>query len=194
MTICDECKKEYIPNKYSNKKQHYCSKKCAAQAGYRKRLAEHPYVPKERPELGIVMICKVCGKEFMQNPKYRKGIQKYCSANCQARFWRESHPDKAKESTKKYRKSHATEVALKLRKGTLKRKYGITLDEYNDMLKTQNGKCAICHEEKNETLCVDHDHKTGKVRGLLCTHCNHVVGFAKDNIKILDETIKYLDK
>ena len=62
------------------------------------------------------------------------------------------------------------------------------------MLKIQNGKCAICGERKDKTLVVDHNHKTGEVRGLLCGHCNHVLGFAKDNINILNKMIDYLTK
>lgn len=138
------------------------------------------------------MICKVCGKEFEQNPKYRQGVQKYCSVNCQAKFWRDSNPEKVKEIDRKYRKNNPEKVYLKIRKSVLKRKYGITMDEYNAMLESQNGRCAICHQEKSETLAVDHDHKTGKVRGLLCSHCNQVIGFAEDNVELMESAIKYL--
>lgn len=138
-------------------------------------------------------ICIQCGREFEQNPKYRhKDAQKYCSAKCQSAFWRENNPEKAKETDKRYRENHPDEVALKLRKASLKRKYGITLDEYNEMLSKQGGKCAICGEDKSETLAVDHDHNTGEVRGLLCAHCNHVVGFARDSIDLLQKAIWYL--
>ena len=138
------------------------------------------------------MQCKVCGKDFEQNPKYRQGVQKYCSKNCQAKFWRDSNPEKAKEVEQKYVKAHPEKVALKQRRCSLKRKYGITLDDYNSMLEAQGGRCAICHQEKSETLAVDHDHKTGKVRGLLCGHCNNVIGFAEDKIELLESAIKYL--
>jgi len=85
------------------------------------------------------------------------------------------------------------------RQNEYKRCYGILLDEYEDMLKYQNGVCAICkqHETakqngKTKMLCVDHDHKTGKVRGLLCTKCNKVLGLVDDNKIILENMIDYL--
>lgn len=190
--ICEICGKEFEKNKYANKATKYCSKKCGGKASYKTKLEKHPYIPKERPEIGIIMKCEVCGNEFEQNPKYRQGVQKYCSVNCQAKFWRDSNPDKVKEINRKYRKSNPEKVALKQRRCSLKRKYGITLDDYNSMLEAQGGRCAICGEEKAETLSVDHDHETGKVRGLLCAHCNHVVGFARDKIELLESTIRYL--
>jgi hypothetical protein len=77
----------------------------------------------------------------------------------------------------------------------LKQAFGITLDDYNQMLFKQNGKCAICnihHTEFKRALSVDHCHITGKIRGLLCDNCNHILGKAKDNITILKQSIKYL--
>ena len=57
----------------------------------------------------------------------------------------------------------------------LKHRYGITMDDYDQMFEQQNGKCLICSRE--EKLVVDHSHKTGRVRGLLCNSCNKSVGF-----------------
>jgi hypothetical protein len=60
----------------------------------------------------------------------------------------------------------------------------------------QKGRCAICgiHQaDLKRALCLDHDHKTGKVRGLLCYNCNFLIGNAKDNIGTLQRAIKYLE-
>lgn len=84
----------------------------------------------------------------------------------------------------------------------LKHKYNITLENYHNMLKEQNYCCAICGEQETRTnpttgisqLCVDHDHKTGKVRGLLCNKCNTGIGYFKENIDILNNAINYLNK
>lgn len=77
----------------------------------------------------------------------------------------------------------------------LKRQYGITLKEYNKMLKKQGGVCKLCRAKKNRrALSVDHYHKTGKVRGILCHHCNLALGGFKDNIKVMRKAIKYLEK
>jgi hypothetical protein len=83
------------------------------------------------------------------------------------------------------------------RNNDLKRNYGITLQEHQEMYKNQNGVCAICKGEgdgKWKKLCVDHDHKTGKVRQLLCRNCNMVLGQVGDNANLLEEMIKYLQK
>jgi hypothetical protein len=83
------------------------------------------------------------------------------------------------------------------RNNDLKRNYGITLQEHQEMYKNQNGVCAICKGEgdgKWKKLCVDHDHKTGKVRQLLCRNCNMVLGQVGDNANLLEEMIKYLQR
>jgi len=77
----------------------------------------------------------------------------------------------------------------------LKYCYGLTLEDYNRIHDTQNGCCAICgkHETKlNKRLVVDHCHKTGKVRGLLCEKCNHGLGRFEDNLTIIENAITYL--
>lgn len=81
--------------------------------------------------------------------------------------------------------------------------YGITIDEYNLMLKKQKGLCAICGNIETKThhknnlimeLSVDHCHETKKVRALLCSKCNLILGNAMDDINILIKSIKYLKK
>lgn len=80
----------------------------------------------------------------------------------------------------------------------LKREYGVSLDEYNKMLKEQDYSCWICiahvDDHYKENLHVDHDHSTGAVRGLLCESCNLLLGKARDSVAILENAIKYLNK
>lgn len=76
-------------------------------------------------------------------------------------------------------------------------KYGITEEIYSDMLAAQNHKCKICGcsdmtSNRGNKLHIDHDHSTGKVRGLLCAKCNTGLGAFKDNIAVLYEAISYL--
>lgn len=70
------------------------------------------------------------------------------------------------------------------RESNLKRLYGITVEQYDNMLEGQNNACAVCkrHTSNFKTrLCVDHDHKSGEIRGLLCHYCNHrLVGRHRD--------------
>lgn len=84
------------------------------------------------------------------------------------------------------------------RKFDLKRTYGLTTDDYNKMLESQDNKCFICLSDsprnKHNVFVVDHCHKTGRVRGLLCTYCNLGLGAFSDNIESLNNAINYLTK
>ena len=78
-------------------------------------------------------------------------------------------------------------------------KYGINEVQYELLLKSQENKCMICGATKpgrktNKHFLVDHNHKTNKVRGLLCFNCNKMLGAAKDNPEILRKAAKYLEK
>ena len=81
------------------------------------------------------------------------------------------------------------------------RTYGITAEDYYNMLAAQNNKCAVCEsEEVNNSrvssgkLFIDHCHDTGKVRGLLCSKCNHGIGLLNDDTALLQKAIEYLNK
>ena len=81
----------------------------------------------------------------------------------------------------------------------LRWKYGITLAEYMAMLDAQAGVCAICGSALrgnswHKRLCVDHDHATGKVRGLLCSACNTAIGRMDHNVDYLRAAIDYLER
>jgi hypothetical protein len=83
------------------------------------------------------------------------------------------------------------------KRSKLKTKYGITLEEYKEKLLKQQHKCSICgidEAEETSSLCVDHDHATGKVRDLLCSKCNVGLGMFKENIETLASAISYLNK
>jgi hypothetical protein len=83
------------------------------------------------------------------------------------------------------------------RNNDLKRNYGITLQEHQEMYDNQSGRCAICKKEgdgKWKKLCVDHNHETGKVRQLLCRRCNMILGQAYDDASLFSEMILYLNR
>lgn len=75
-------------------------------------------------------------------------------------------------------------------------KYGISHDEYDALLKEQNGLCAICGrpDRLGKSLAVDHDHKTKLIRGLLCQNCNQAIGLLDDSIDLLLAAVQYLDR
>ena len=107
--------------------------------------------------------------------------------------WRENNHDKYLKQRKKYRKRYySSENGKNRRKNdALKVYYGISLEDYNTMLQNQNYRCAICNAEspghKHKYFCVDHDHQTNKVRGLLCHRCNRGMGF-------FEKVIDYINK
>lgn len=82
------------------------------------------------------------------------------------------------------------------RKSGLKLKYGLTLEDYEALLRSQRGRCAICRVKARSTMHVDHDHSVAKtkIRGLLCGGCNVMLGRAKDSVKTLKRAIVYLEK
>lgn len=80
---------------------------------------------------------------------------------------------------------------------TLKRDYGISYAQYNELLEQQKGCCAICGyvpKENDKKLAVDHCHETGLVRGLLCSVCNLGIGSFKDSVLLLKQAVTYLER
>lgn len=100
-----------------------------------------------------------------------------------------SNIDKCKARDKAYRERNKVHHAgIRMEKV-----YGITRADYDALLKKQKGRCAICRQfETRRALDIDHCHKKGKVRGLLCISCNHLLGNARDSIKTLQMAILYL--
>lgn len=102
-------------------------------------------------------------------------------AHATARRWRERHPDRTRE----------LQIAAKFRL------YGITLDQYHAMLEQQGERCAICQrviKPVGRSTHIDHDHATGKVRGLLCEQCNAGLGQFKDRPEVLRAAATYLER
>lgn len=103
---------------------------------------------------------------------------------------------------KNYYHKHKEKFLENKRRVNRKFKYNLTDEEYNNLIKDQKGLCAICNIQlknyyntnKSDTMCVDHSHKTGKVRGLLCSNCNKALGLFKDDINSLISAISYLRK
>ena len=85
-----------------------------------------------------------------------------------------------------------------IRNNNMKRKFGMTIEDYNKRLILQNYSCKICRSintySKHNVFHIDHNHQTGKVRGLLCNNCNLALGNFQDNIEILKAAIKYLEE
>lgn len=101
--------------------------------------------------------------------------------------------------SKEWRANNKEKRAAFARREWMKRKYGMTPSDYDALLREQGGLCAICRTEGKKqrkdiryALHIDHDHRTGRVRGLLCHRCNTVLGNAGDSQDILARAMAYL--
>lgn len=120
--------------------------------------------------------------------RYKKNKDKI---NEQHRQYREKNKDKTNEQSRQYRKNNKDEINERQRQ----RLYGLINGGYNQLFQQQNGCCAICgkHQSKlSQVLGVDHNHITGKIRGLLCKRCNVGLGNFEENINSLQGAINYL--
>lgn len=106
-----------------------------------------------------------------------------------AKIWKENNPEKMKEIKANFKKRYPNYSRL----STLK-KHGLTMDEFGAMIEQNNNSCWICSTPFKNIIDakIDHCHTTGKVRGLLCSHCNTALGLVKDNTGILKNMIHYL--
>lgn len=134
--------------------------------------------------------CRVCG-----NTEYKLMSGKRCCWPCHkahSEIWRKSNPEKHNKSArtaegrvrfKNYRKNWA-----------LKARYGITLEKYNEMVEMQSNGCLICkgNQSLHRPLVVDHCHKTGNIRGLLCDPCNIGLSNFRDNPERMESAANYI--
>lgn len=110
--------------------------------------------------------------------------------------YRQQNREKAKVYAKEYYKKNPPHPE-KVRARKLKHRFGITLDQYNEMFEKQEGCCDICKKHQSEfkkRLAVDHCHTTGEVRALLCASCNQALGMLNEDSKVLKNMILYIKK
>lgn len=119
----------------------------------------------------------------------------------QGKISRSKHKDQYYEKKKIYISKNREEARIRGRRCLLKVQYKMRLEDYDKLLKIQNHVCRICGNpettldkryNKTRDLSVDHCHKTGKIRGLLCDKCNRGLGYFKDSIEFLESAIQYL--
>ena len=132
---------------------------------------------------------KYCGKcknilsitNFAKNKIKKDGLQERCK-KCRSNHYTKLDKSKIKKLTKEQR-----------RKSVIK-SYGITIQEFENLLLKQTNTCAICKSDNwgRSSPSIDHDHLTGKVRGLLCNNCNRVIRLLGDSINIIEMALNYL--
>lgn len=138
--------------------------------------------------------CKNCGLEkpldqYYTHPKTRDRKGSWCKSCLHKRLAEKRKDPEQRELWKEYG-----------RRSTLKKRYGITVTDYDAMVEAQNGLCAICERKSSgggrtpdSRLAVDHNHETGKVRALLCGMCNQGIGMFKEDVEIMQRAIDYLN-
>lgn len=143
--------------------------KICSQCGLNKALSEF-HAHKRH---GFQSHCKKCGNE-LSKAYYRK--------NRKARL----------EYARSARRTDPDRFAKASRNARIRREYGMEPEDFDRLVESQNGACAICSTVPEKWLCVDHSHTTGEVRGLLCDHCNRGLGFLKDDPNLLRNALAYL--
>lgn len=126
----------------------------------------------------------------------------------------EERRERARAACRKYQSTHREKLATKRkrhveklkqhglyadyrRRQRLAYKYGLSVNEWEGMFNSQDGKCACCGGDSHKGKygwVVDHNHLTGEVRGIVCNPCNVMIGMAKDSVEILAKGIKYLSR
>jgi|ERR1700676_3411860 len=133
-------------------------------------------------------------KKYMKEYRKKNPDKIHKMKNGLQRAWRAKNRDKTAKYDKDWYLKNPEKIKLKGRKRTLKQ-YGLTLEQYDAMLQNQGGVCAVCGLTRGtRRMAVDHDHKTNKVRGLLCQFCNTALGKFLDSVEILKRAISYLEK
>jgi Recombination endonuclease VII len=133
------------------------------------------------------------------DPKVKEYQRKYVQEhkeehNARGRDWKRKNKDKVNALARQYYSKHPQYFSAKRRAQRLRTSYGLSVAEFDALVEKQNKCCAICEKEFERTPQVDHDHKTGKVRGLLCIKCNRALGLFADDSNVLKNAITYLEK
>jgi hypothetical protein len=135
---------------------------------------------------------------FYKNPRMADGLYSACGA-CTSRLggeWSKRNPEKRNRYQRNWRKNHPEKARARDLRHDLKRSCGLTMEQFAQKLEAQNGRCVICGSTKsssgNKRFCSDHDHKTNKLRGLLCIKCNRGLGLLGDSVAVLIRALQYL--
>lgn len=99
----------------------------------------------------------------------------------------------ARTKSVEWSRNNPAKIYITRRRTRLKKDFGISPEEYEDLFRKQLGLCAICHKPSQHKLNIDHNHKTGNIRALLCTGCNRGLGFFQDSSELLLKAAEYIE-
>lgn len=164
---CKHCGSEFKP---TGRNQKYCSKKCQIAVSNKKRIDKRC---EERGRARMVGICRTCGADF----KKKNRADAFCSDQCR---------QQGKSNVTPYKDQYRL------------RRYNLSEEQYKALTARAGGQCEICGVAEVQApkgrLHIDHDHSTGKVRGLLCQRCNHGLGLFQDRVALLNRASEYLSR
>ncbi len=160
-----------------------------------------PYTKKKIPITGsdgeVCYRCQVCGEVKPESQFLNKQTALRCKAcrNAYSRQWARAHPEKTKATRERLRDYHKEYSRVWHRNRGWQKRHGIefSVARYEQMLADQDGKCAICKDVMARP-CIDHCHKTNRVRGLLCHSCNAGIGALRDDPEIMGRAIEYVKR
>lgn len=133
--------------------------------------------------------CRTC-KQILHISNFHKNKTTKCGYHTACKICNSKH-------AKAWKASKSIEQIKQIHRRQKLNSYGLTEEQHEIILQRQNGVCAICKTFKlranDAHLCIDHSHKTNKVRGLLCSNCNSAIGKLNDDINLLKNAIEYLE-
>lgn len=146
--------------------------------------------------------CNDCGVELTTGNTFPSRLKKqdyYCKKCWSARTkkWFKENPEAAKVIRRRNNQKRRPENRARSLSNIRKKRYGIDTTQMMEMVAKQDEKCSICENQlilHSRKYGIDHNHKTGKLRSILCNNCNLLLGAAHDDIEILNKAINYLSK
>lgn len=141
--------------------------------------------------------CRKCGEskpvsDYYSQPSNLDGLNGQCKSCVKSRIhnWQKKNRSKKNEYNRRWKEKYPEHAKLVQFRSSLKCNYKLSTDEYLSMVTSQHELCALCNKKRK--LLIDHCHKTGKVRGLLCYACNTALGMFKDDVGLLFKAVEYL--
>jgi len=154
----------------------------------------------------MIKQCEYCKKDF----EAKRNNTRYCSRACNKKqyyidnkeeisnaykIYYQNNLDGILQQKKEYYIENQNDILVQKKEYIVQKRYRITLYDKQQIYKKQNGLCKICCVPipmDSISCCIDHNHNTGKIRGILCNRCNFALGMCKDDVLILQAAIRYL--
>jgi hypothetical protein len=134
--------------------------------------------------------CKACNL-LAKRARYQRDPKSHIE---RVQRWREKNPERYRSTQQAYKAKNRQRIQQQNRERHLRKKYGLSLGEFESLVDQQLGRCAICKIDLGSDLHVDHEHVTGRIRGLLCGKCNKAVGLLNDDPTLIRAAARYLER